>query len=305
MKKIYLLSVMLLTLAWCGQNNVQQSVSTNTQSKQNIQSEQNNLSEQINKQAEQAVKNVKPSSQQVKNTQKTIVEKGKDIENTSDNLAQIESKKIEKITNLKSGLYFYWLDCKKLFKLSENIKKCEMWWLKEAGYSCIDKKYFKNMTVEQIFNKKKFDLIDDTTIQKYKNICLQQLNEIKKQEEKAQQEMQKEEQLRKQIKAFTISDCEKLANKQKFEDVTLPNWKILKANEQKEEFIQRCKIGYAIKYKRNCSILNWTLKQTCEKVKKDLDFYKRLKEEENTHDQFDLRKLLDPNFNSPDKMPRF
>ena len=82
-----------------------------------------------------------------------------------------------------------------------------------------DKLIASNMSVDEIFNKKKFDLIDDTTIQKYKNTCLQQLNEIKKQEEKAQQEMQKEQELRKKIENFKLQDCEKFANQRKFQDI--------------------------------------------------------------------------------------
>jgi hypothetical protein len=40
-------------------------------------------------------------------------------------LEEKEEKKLEKIANLKSGLYFYWLDCHKLFKLPKSIRICE------------------------------------------------------------------------------------------------------------------------------------------------------------------------------------
>ena len=127
MKKVILLFVLLLALSGCGQNNIQQSLSTNTQSKQHIQSNQNNLSEQISKQTDQDTQDMlEPRSQPVENLQK-VATGNQEKKNTSTNLAEIESKKLEKIANLKSGLYFYWLDCKKLFKLPENIKKCEMW----------------------------------------------------------------------------------------------------------------------------------------------------------------------------------
>ena len=127
MKKISLLIIFLLALSGCGQSNVQQSVPTNTQSKQHIQPTQNNLSEQISKPTDQDTQDMlEPGSQPVENLQK-VATGNQEEENISDNLAEIESKKLEKIANLKSGLYFYWLDCKKLFKIPENIKKCEMW----------------------------------------------------------------------------------------------------------------------------------------------------------------------------------
>jgi hypothetical protein len=56
-------------------------------------------------------------------------------------------------------------------------------------------------------------------------------------------------------------------------------------------------------------IVNWiledNLKTRCDEIKKDLEHYNRLLEEQRIYGRFDLRKMLDPNFNSPDKMPRF
>ena len=81
------------------------------------------------------------------------------------------------------------------------------------------------MTVEQIFNKKKFDMIDDATIQKYKNICLQQLRKIQEQEEKAKQEMQKQEELIKKQKALNLKIVKNWQIKESF--------KILKLKKEK------------------------------------------------------------------------
>jgi len=284
MKRYYLLLLAVFLLSACSLNKSQSEVSQAqpTEVENNI---ENKATENITKQAQQAVKDVE------KNVQKTALSANKtksQVVQSSESLAQIEQKKLREISNLKSGLYFYWLDCKKLFKLPENIKKCEMWWLKEAWYSCLDKSYFKNMSVDQIFNKKKFDLIDDETIQKYKNMCLQQIKEIKEEQKKQQELMKKQQELMKKIQNFKLSDCDKLANKQHFETFTVTNWKKITAEQQKKDFILRCKIGYAIKYKKDCSILPADLKQKCEQIKKDLDYYNKLLQEERIYGKFDL-----------------
>ena len=111
-------------------------------------------------------------------------------------------KKWDQIVNSKSGLFFYKLDCKKLFKTQEVRKKCELADLKEAGYSCLAKDYFGTDDINKIFNKQKFDLIDDATINTYKQMCKKQLDEIKKQQEEGQKIQKRLEQLEQQIKNF-------------------------------------------------------------------------------------------------------
>jgi len=104
--------------------------------------------------------------------QNFIKEREKEVEKK-----EKELKKWDEIVNSKSGLFFYNLDCKKLFKTQETIKKCQMACLKEAGYSCIDTSYFWTDNINKIFNIQKFDLIDSKTINKYKQICKEQLNQ--------------------------------------------------------------------------------------------------------------------------------
>jgi hypothetical protein len=79
------------------------------------------------------------------------------------------------------------------------------------------------MSVDHIFNKNKKNLIDDETIQKYKNMCLQQIKEIKEEQKKQQELMKKQQELMKEIQNFKLSDCDKLANKQHFETFTVTN----------------------------------------------------------------------------------
>ena len=45
------------------------------------------------------------------------------------------------------------------------------------------------MSIDEIFSKKKFDLIDTATIQKYKNICLGQIKEIEEEQKQAEEQM--------------------------------------------------------------------------------------------------------------------
>jgi uncharacterized lipoprotein YajG len=123
MKRYYLLLLAVFLLSACSLNKSQSEVSQAqpTEVENNI---ENKATENITKQAQQAVKDVE------KNVQKTALSANKtksQVVQSSESLAQIEQKKLREISNLKSGLYFYWLDCKKLFKLPENIKKCEMW----------------------------------------------------------------------------------------------------------------------------------------------------------------------------------
>ena len=123
MKRYYLLLLAVFLLSACSLNKSQSEVSQAqpTEVENNI---ENKATENITKQTQQAVKDVE------KNVQKTALSANKtksQVVQSSESLAQIEQKKLREISNLKSGLYFYWLDCKKLFKLPENIKKCEMW----------------------------------------------------------------------------------------------------------------------------------------------------------------------------------
>ena len=64
----------------------------------------------------------------------------------------------------------------------------------------------------------------------------------------------------------------------------------------KQEFIKTCKIGYVLRYKDgDCNLLKqYWLDKECERIKNDLDFYKRLQQEQRQYGRFNLMKFLAP-----------
>jgi len=245
MKKILILLPLIL-LASCGNNSTTNQIQQEEQTKETQNIEKNykeNSPENIQKEAEKAIENIE--GKQNINSSTT---------NTPKNLQIVEEKKFKKITSLKSGLYFYWLDCHKLFKLPENIKKCERLWLKEASIACDNKSYFKWLSIDKIFNKKKFDMLSEQEIKQAKQKCLSIIKEKKEEEKKFELEQQKIEKYFKTLENFQVEECEKLFK--------LP------------ENIKRCKISYAIK-KDNCDVLEDSkLKNECKEASKYIKQYK-------------------------------
>ena len=310
MKKLTIISMMIiwLLLTWCNKTQNNQEKQVNLQAKQTIQAQKTNQQEENNNnKVDQITENnlaQKPEQVKPEVKSRTPIQ-------SQQNLEQQETEKWNKIVNSKSGLFLYKLDCKKLFKTKQAIKKCELAGLKEAGYSCLDKSYFGTDDINKIFNKQKFDLIDDATINKYKQMCKNQLEEIKKQQEEDQKRQNKLEQVQQQIKNFKLSDCSKLADKQKFE---LPPKDILeKMSSQerknllnaKQNFIKTCRIWIVLNYKNwDCSVLKkYGLDKECERIKKELDFYRRIQQEQRQYGNFNLIRLLAPNLANQENIP--
>jgi len=245
MKKIIFLLPLIL-MASCGNNVVQ-----NNRGKENILNAQTVENQQSIQ--EETKKSIKEIEEQV-----DIHNRDNHTKSESDfnlqSLQLLEQKKLKKFVSLKSGLYFYWLDCHKLFKLPENIKKCEKWWLKEAAIACNNKRYFKWMTPDQIFSKKKFDLLSNEEIQQAKQQCL---NIIKQEQEEQKQIKLKQKKLKKYyelIDNFKVWDCEKMF--------------------KNKIFVNQCRISFAIK-KWNCNLLDDSkLKKECKIAKKYIEQYK-------------------------------
>ena len=313
MKKLTIISMMIiwLLLTWCNKTQNNQEKQVHSQSKQTIQAQTINQQEENNNKVDQITENnLAQESEQVKpkNEPKKAV-----IIQSQQNLEQQETEKWNKIVNSKSGLFFYKLNCKKLFKTRQTIKKCELAGLKEAGYSCLAKSYFGTDDINKIFNKQKFDLIDDATINKYKQMCKNQLDEIKQQQEEEQKRQNKLEQVQQQIKNFKLSDCSKLADKQKFE---LPPKDILEKMSsqerknllnEKQNFIKTCRIWVVLNYKNwDCSLLKkYGLDKECERIKKELDFYRRIQQEQRQYGNFNLIRLLAPDLANQGNIPNW
>ena len=309
MKKLTIISMMIiwLLLTWCNKTQNNQEKQVNLQVKQTIQAQKTDQQEENNNKVDQITENnLQSETEQVK--PKT---ESKNTIQSQQNLEQQEFKKWDQIVNSKSGLFFYKLNCKKLFKTRQTIKKCELAGLKEAGYSCLDKSYFGTDDINKIFNKQKFDLIEDATINKYKQMCKNQLEEIKKQQEEEQKRQNKIEQVQQQIKNFKLSDCSKLADKQKFE---LPPKEILNKLSleerknllnEKQNFIKTCRIWVILRYKNwDCSLLKkYGLDKECERIKKELDFYRRIQQEQRQYGNFNLIRLLAPNLANQENIP--
>ena len=225
-----------------------------------------------------------------------------DVKNSDSNLSleQLEAKKLEKIANLKSGLYFYWLDCHKLFKLPQNIKTCEKRWLMEAATSCDDKEYFKWMNPDQIFNKKKFDLLSDQEIQQAKQQCLDLLKQEQEQQKQMEEYNKKMEELDKKMESFKISDCEKLAQTIPQPEVSpeevkdMPEQEKEKILHPRQYFVKQCKIWFAIA-KDNCNLIqDKKLKQDCEIINKYVKQYRLMRQYDAEYGNFmnHLREML-------------
>jgi len=289
MKKItylgLILLIFLLASCWSNQQTKQQSENL----KQSVQISQVHQGNQVSKQNQ-----LSWSEREDKNTAN---ENNKTTnENNKQNLYKEDKILLNKIDSTIKDVWWYKVDCKKIFKTESWQRNCEMKQLAEAGNGCIDSRLWITLgNLDKYFTKKRFDLLSEEKIQEYKERCRVQLLEHKKQQEEIKIKNKKLQKLNNEMskieKNFKLSDCSKYFTGQSLESVINSIPKNVSNREQiinnlKANYVDPvkvCKIQYAIQVKGDCKILPPDLQTECEQVKKDVEIYSRMQREYNLY----------------------
>lgn len=290
MKKLLmvLFFISIMSLWWCSHKTENSTHTSTTQTNKVNQANTENWEEQQVVQKRNSNTERLNTSNQVNNIKKTAIKQVSTQEIVKD------KAKLNKINHLISSVWWYKVNCKTQFKTQQWQYDCQMNQLMEAGNGCTDPDFPKSAreNPDNYFTKKRFDLLDENSIQRYKQICQNSVEqekqsevEFKKEQEEAKIRNEKlkaeQKKLEEKIKNFKLSDCKNLAEKQ---------------SGDKQDFIKKCEIWFVLNYKDwNCSLLTqYGLDKECKRIKKELELYKRMQRDNSKYWSFNLDFLLAP-----------